>query len=162
MTSPSPENADLQQCCLALTYKGNLLGAFSRPDLINIRDQIDELLTAQDPSEPRFEPVISLVAQFYRVSPRLVCGTRRDRKAAWPRQVAMTLCCESFPHLPITTIGRLFHRKHSTVSHARRCVLAAQKNAKTRADLATLRQRIQQRLSATESATADSNADVES
>ena len=71
----------------------------------------------------------------------------RDRKAAWPCQVAVTLCCEYFPHLSLRTIAKAFRRTHSTICHARRCILTAQKNPQTRATLTTLRKLIRDRLS---------------
>ena len=99
------------------------------------------------PSPHPFETIVNTVADFYHIPPALAWSARRDRKAAWPRQVAMTLCCETFPHLTTTTISRAFRRTHSTLSYARRCVLAAQKHPHTRADLTRLRKLIHAKLS---------------
>lgn len=100
------------------------------------------------PSDPTLNTIITTVSDFYHIPPALACGARRDRKAAWPRQVAMTLSCEFFPHLPLRTIATAFHRTHSTLVYARRCVLTAQKNPATRAHLTRLRNLIHTKLSA--------------
>ena len=105
-----------------------------------------DLLAHTLATDLNLETVVNTVASFYRIPPALAWGARRDRKAAWPRQVAMTLCCEFFPHLPCTTISRAFRRTHSTLVYARRCVLTAQKHSQTRSDLTRLRKLIHLKL----------------
>lgn len=59
----------------------------------------------------------SKVAEFYGLSLRDMLSPRRDRRIAWPRQVAMALAREltgqSLPY-----IGMQFGRDHTTVLHA--------------------------------------------
>lgn len=85
------------------------------------------------------QTIITAVADFYHVPPALAAGSCRDRKAAWPRHVAMALSCELLPHLPLRSIATAFRRTHTTVVYARRCVRSAQKNPATRSHLARLR-----------------------
>ena len=102
--------------------------------------QADSSLTSKDelPRVP-IQTIITTVADFYHVPPALAAGSCRDRKAAWPRHVAMALSCELLPHLPLRSIATAFRRTHTTVVYARRCVLSAQKNPATRSHLARLR-----------------------
>ena len=61
--------------------------------------------------------IVEAVCRHYAVVPEKIFGEGREREVAVPRQIAMFLCrkltSDSLPE-----IGRLFHRKHSTVSHA--------------------------------------------
>ena len=71
--------------------------------------------------------IIEKVCRYYDVVPARVFGEGREREVALPRQMAMFLCrkmtSDSLPE-----IGKLFNRKHSTVSHACTTVQALYKN----------------------------------
>jgi chromosomal replication initiation ATPase DnaA len=102
--------------------------------------QTDSTIGWKDELPPiPLQTIIATVADFYHVPPALAAGSCRDRKAAWPRHVAMALSCELLPYLPLRSIATAFRRTHSTVVYARRCVLSAQKNPATRSHLARLR-----------------------
>lgn len=62
-----------------------------------------------------------LVALSYGLHPRHMTATSRDRRHAWPRQVAMYLTREIL-HRSLPSIGTAFHRDHTTVLHAIRRV----------------------------------------
>ncbi|MGN1324882.1 MAG: chromosomal replication initiator protein DnaA [Candidatus Spyradenecus sp.] len=71
--------------------------------------------------------IIEKVCRYYDVVPARIFGEGREREVALPRQMAMFLCrkmtSDSLPE-----IGKLFNRKHSTVSHACTTVQALYKN----------------------------------
>jgi hypothetical protein len=65
--------------------------------------------------------VKAMCARFYGLSRGEMEGESRARRVARPRQVAMTLC-RHYSGATLPSIGRRFHRDHTTVLHAIRAV----------------------------------------
>lgn len=65
--------------------------------------------------------VKAMCARFYGLSRGEMEGASRARRVARPRQVAMTLC-RRYSGATLPSIGRRFHRDHTTVLHAIRAV----------------------------------------
>ena len=61
--------------------------------------------------------IIDVVAEWYRVSPKLIRGEGRSRSIIIARHTAMYLIRE-LTKLSTAEIGELFERDHSTVLHA--------------------------------------------
>lgn len=101
--------------------------------------------------EPPILPGISIrliqliTAEHFGIDPEHMRGPSRLREFAWPRQMAIALCCEFLPHKGIPTIGHYFGgRDHSTVYHAREAALDRARNDPAEAaHLAALRQAIE-------------------
>lgn len=72
---------------------------------------------------PRTATIIAACARIWDVPVETIHSVRRDRRYAWPRQVAMFLSRE-LGHHSLIALGRAFGRDHSTVLYAVRVVRA--------------------------------------
>jgi chromosomal replication initiator protein len=79
------------------------------------------VLTGAAPRPNRFAVILHVVAKASGITVEELLSTKRERRLARPRQVAMVLCREltsaSYP-----AIARVFRRDHSTVIHAQAAV----------------------------------------
>lgn len=76
--------------------------------------------------------ILETVCKYYGIDKEKVLGEGRERDVAVPRQIAMFLC-RKLTQASLPDIGKLFHRKHSTVSYACTTIHGLYKNG----DLAT-------------------------
>jgi chromosomal replication initiator protein len=67
--------------------------------------------------DSRLVAISSHIACDFRLHPRDLQSTCREQRIAFVRQLAMFLC-RKITGAPFTSIGRYFHRHHSTVIHA--------------------------------------------
>ena len=62
------------------------------------------------------------VCERYALTPSELLGPRQSRRCAWPRHLAMYLCCR-YTAMSNSSIGKHFgHRDHTVVSYAFRAV----------------------------------------
>ncbi len=64
------------------------------------------------------ERIISVVAEHYDLKPSDITSERRNKEVAYPRQVAMYLCC-SLTNDSLSSIGKALKKDHTTVIHGR-------------------------------------------
>ena len=65
------------------------------------------------------ERIINVVAEHFDLKPSDITSERRNKEVAYPRQIAMYLCC-SLTGSSLTTIGKALGKKdHTTVIHGR-------------------------------------------
>ena len=68
-------------------------------------------------TKAELKQIIHRVCEIYNVKPRLLMGRRRTEHIAEARQVAMVIAYQRIGNY--MEVGRLFHRDHGTVVHAR-------------------------------------------
>lgn len=61
--------------------------------------------------------VIDTAARVLDLDRNMILSDRRDREAAWPRQIVMSLA-RKYTNQTVTQIGRILNRDHSTVCFA--------------------------------------------
>jgi chromosomal replication initiator protein len=84
----------------------------------------------------------AVVASYYRIGHNYMWSAQRGRDVAWPRQVAMYLSRELTP-LSLPSIGKRFHRDHTTVMYAIKAVEQRMRDDLELADdIAVLRERL--------------------
>lgn len=64
---------------------------------------------------------LDAISMASRIKREALLSPARRREIAWPRQVAMELTA-AHSSLSLPAVGRMFHRDHTTVMHARRAV----------------------------------------
>lgn len=64
---------------------------------------------------------LDAIAMASRINREILLSPARRREIAWPRQVAMDLIV-AHSSLSLLSVGRMFHRDHTTVIHACRAV----------------------------------------
>ena len=106
---------DLEGCLVRLLAVGSLTHqeitlALAHEVLAQYVDAEPDLITP--------ERIVSLVAERSGIRPEQLCGPRRTRAVALPRQIAMYLC-RQLTELSLVEIGAVFGgRDHSTVLYA--------------------------------------------
>ena len=66
-------------------------------------------------------PIINLVARERKVDRALIVSTIRKKHIVEARQIAIALCYD-IGGIPLTTIGKMFYRDHSTVIYSRNMI----------------------------------------
>lgn len=86
-----------------------------------------------------------ICAEHYEIDLEAIRGPCRERKFAWPRQIAIALCLEFLPQKSSPSIGYYFGgRDHSTVVSSQRAALErASNDPEVCADFAKLREAIE-------------------
>lgn len=64
------------------------------------------------------ERIINVVAEHYDLRPSDITSERRNKEVAYPRQIAMYLCC-SLTDDSLSAIGKALKKDHTTVIHGR-------------------------------------------
>jgi chromosomal replication initiator protein len=88
-------------------------------DLQVAAEAVQDLVDNDNQQEPMATPkrIMDAVANYYGVTLEALTGTRRDKKTAFPRQVAMYLLREH-NHCALAEIGRMLGgRDHTTILH---------------------------------------------
>jgi chromosomal replication initiator protein len=107
---------DLEGCLVRLIAYASLV----HKDIITT-DLAEEVLQQYVNAEPDLlspERVVAVVCDKYNVRPEALCGSRRTKNVALPRQIAMYLL-RHLTEMSLTEIGRFFgNRDHTTVIYA--------------------------------------------
>lgn len=87
--------------------------------------------------------IIKCVAEHFNISQTEICSTKKVKEIAFPRQIAMYLCC-TLTSVPLEQIGReLGGRDHTTVMHGRDKITAElQKDDKLNATVEILKKKL--------------------
>ncbi len=89
------------------------------------------------------EKIISVIAEHYHISEKELASAKKNKELAYPRQIAMYLCCEMTDATQKNVGDLLGGRDHATVIHGRNKIAAdIQKDDKLRADIDVLRKKI--------------------
>ena len=123
---------------LAILHRGKTLGPFTYPEADGLTDL---LLAFRRHHPPGLSTILLIVADHYNVDVAQMAAPCRVPAVAWARHVAMSLCSQFF-HQDSKHLARIFGCHHSLVRAARKKILAHQKTAEGRAELALLRGRI--------------------
>ena len=119
-----------------------LLGEVVTPTLVQ------SALASLEPSEPRLPPspdvIIEVVCRYFEIDREALLSKSREKRVAYPRQLAMYLMRE-LAHRSLVEIGTtLGGRDHSTVHHGwRKMERSLQVDPETKRDVATLRELIE-------------------
>ena len=119
-----------------------LLGEVVTPALVQ------SALASLEPSEPRLPPspevIIEVVCRYFEIDREALLSKSRQKRVAYPRQLAMYLMRE-LAHRSLVEIGTtLGGRDHSTVHHGwRKMERSLQVDPETKRDVATLRELIE-------------------
>jgi chromosomal replication initiator protein len=106
---------DLEGCLVRLLAVASLT---HQEMSLELAEEVLQHYVHAEPDRLTPERILALVAERYGVKPEAVCGPRRTRTVALPRQVAMYLI-RQLTDLSFVEIGRLFGgRDHSTVVYA--------------------------------------------
>jgi len=73
------------------------------------------------------ERIIDAVCEYYTISKQDLVGRKRNKEIVEPRQVCIYLMW-SLLTIPLSTIGQVFSRDHTTIIHARDKILDQVKN----------------------------------
>ena len=73
--------------------------------------------------------VVNVIARRGHMTVEALYGRRKDRKAAYFRQMAMLVMRETQPNMSIAAIGRHFGRDHTTILHGIKAVRTRIKNS---------------------------------
>ncbi len=106
---------DLEGCLVRLLAVGSL----THQDItLDLAEEVLHHYVHPEPDQMTPERIITVVAERFGVRPEALCGQRRTRTVALPRQVAMYLT-RQLTDLSLVEIGRLFGgRDHTTVLYA--------------------------------------------
>lgn len=106
---------DLEGCLVRLLAVGSL----THQDItLELAEEVLHQYVHPEPDQMTPERIIAVVAEQFGVRPEALCGQRRTRTIAMPRQVAMYLT-RQLTDLSLVEIGRLFGgRDHTTVLYA--------------------------------------------
>ncbi|MDA1062362.1 MAG: chromosomal replication initiator protein DnaA [Chloroflexi bacterium] len=119
-----------------------LLGEAVTPTLVQ------SALASLEPSEPRLPPspevIMEVVCRYFEIDREALLSKSREKRVAYPRQLAMYLMRE-LAHRSLVEIGStLGGRDHSTVHHGwRKMERSLQVDPETKRDVATLRELIE-------------------
>lgn len=109
---------------------------------------VQSALASLEPSEPRLPPspdvIIEVVCRYFEIDREALLSKSREKRVAYPRQLAMYLMRE-LAHRSLVEIGStLGGRDHSTVHHGwRKMERSLQVDPETKRDVATLRELIE-------------------
>jgi chromosomal replication initiator protein len=106
---------DLEGCMVRLLAVGSL----THQDItLELAEEVLHQYVHPEPDQMTPERILGLVAERYSVKAEALCGPRRTRTIAMPRQVAMYLT-RQLTDLSLVEIGRMFgDRDHTTVMYA--------------------------------------------
>ncbi|MDO4488219.1 MAG: chromosomal replication initiator protein DnaA [Eubacteriales bacterium] len=91
----------------------------SRLDLDMAKDTLSDIIRGnRDKEAPTPARIISIVSEHFGISEKDMISERKNKEIAFPRQIAMYLCCEN-TEVPQQTIGEIMHRDHSTIIYGR-------------------------------------------
>ena len=119
-----------------------LLGEAVTPTLVQ------SALASLEPTEPRLPPspdvIIEVVCRYFEIDREALLSKSREKRVAYPRQLAMYLMRE-LAHRSLVEIGStLGGRDHSTVHHGwRKMERSLQVDPETKHDVATLRELVE-------------------
>jgi chromosomal replication initiator protein len=111
--------------------------------LEDTKEAVHSLLESEERGALIPQKIISVVAEYYGISPEEIVGKSQTQSCATPRQVAMHLCRDRLK-VPYLQLGKIFHRDHSTVMSSIKLIqkrLAAQDRELTAA-LSILQQKL--------------------
>ena len=109
---------------------------------------VQSALASLEPSEPRLPPspdvIIDVVCRYFEIDREALLSKSREKRVAYPRQLAMYLMRE-LAHRSLVEIGsNLGGRDHSTVHHGwRKMERSLLVDPETKRDVATLRELIE-------------------
>ncbi|MBM4411350.1 MAG: chromosomal replication initiator protein DnaA [Chloroflexi bacterium] len=110
---------------------------------------VHSALASLEPNEPRLPPspelIIDVVCRYFDIDRTGLLSVSREKRVAYPRQIAMYLMRE-LAHRSLVEIGQaLGGRDHSTVHHGwRKMEKSLSVDPETRRDMASLREMIEQ------------------
>lgn len=106
---------DLEGCLVRLLAVSSL----THQDItIDLAEEVLQQYIHAEPDQTTPDRILTVVAERFGVKPEAMCGSRRTRTIAGPRQVAMYLT-RQLTDLSLGEIGRLFGgRDHTTVLYA--------------------------------------------
>ncbi len=111
---------DLEGCLVRLLAVASLV---HRDITLELAEEVIHQYVDPEPDHLTPERIVAIVSERFGVKTEALCGKRRTKTVALPRQVAMYLL-RQFTDLSLVEIGRLFGgRDHSTVLYA--CVKVA-------------------------------------
>ena len=112
-------------------------------------DLVQSALASLEPSEPRLPPspelIVDVVCRYFVLEREALLSKSREKRVAYPRQLAMYLMRE-LAHRSLVEIGQsLGGRDHSTVHHGwRKMERSLAIDPETKRDIASLREMIEQ------------------
>jgi len=105
-------------------------GAFTREELIAIREQINTALRKDDIRRNVTDIIIEIICEEFIINREQIMSYDKPHWLVWPRQIAMALCCE-LTEASTNSIKNLFNRKeHGTITYARDRVKYCEENDK--------------------------------
>ncbi len=106
---------DLEGCLVRLLAVASLV---HRDITLELAEEVVHQYVDPEPDHITPERILATVSERFNVNPEALCGKRRTKTVALPRQVAMFLL-RQFTDLSLMEIGRLFGgRDHTTVLYA--------------------------------------------
>ena len=104
---------------------------------------LNDIITPNENRKITPERILSIVAEYYQISPEDLTGPKRTNKIAIPRQICMFLCRE-YTELSLAAIGIILgNRDHSTVKHGiEKVELEIKENEATKTAVGQLRKKI--------------------
>jgi len=85
---------------------------------LELADEVLQQYADAEPDQLTPERILTIVAERYAIRTDAICGLRRTRSVALPRQIAMYLT-RQLTDLSLSEIGRMFGgRDHTTVMYA--------------------------------------------
>ena len=109
---------------------------------------VQSALASLDPTEPRLPPspevILSIVCRYFEIDREALLSKSREKRVAYPRQLAMYLMRE-LAHRSLAEIGQtLGGRDHSTVHHGwSKMERSVQVDPETKRDIGTLRELVE-------------------
>ena len=109
---------------------------------------VQSALASLDPTEPRLPPspeaILDVVCRYFEIDREALLSKSREKRVAYPRQLAMYLMRE-LAHRSLAEIGQtLGGRDHSTVHHGwSKMERSVQVDPETKRDIATLRELVE-------------------
>jgi len=89
----------------------------TEPSLKTVRHILAKNFTKGIPQE--IQKIIKSIAETYQITPAQLCSPQRSKHIVRARKKAIHQVHESFPHLSLNDLGRIFGgRSHSTILHA--------------------------------------------
>lgn len=96
--------------------------------VVATRSDMEEVLQKEGSSEPNPdskltpERIISTVCKYFVIDEKDLTGRKRNKEIVEPRQICIYLMWSQLA-IPLTTIGQMFNRDHTTIIHARDKIL---------------------------------------
>ncbi len=92
--------------------------------VVATRDEMEEVLQKEGNSEPKLDSkltpdrILHTVCKYFVIDEKDLTGRKRNKEIVEPRQVCIYLMWSQLA-IPLTTIGQIFGRDHTTIIHAR-------------------------------------------